>query len=184
MTIRGDGTVTSEHGNGLSVGGTATLEGGNFISGAADYGGVNVSGKLIVTGENVVMRNTGNGNGLSVNSGTGATAQLSAGTYEGGAAAIEIYQGTGTLAGLLNQEGASRVAYYKDNTTLVTEGLDGQTLTSGSYTVKACSHIFGSSTTCPACGGEAVARVTIGGAVTHYGDLPRDRKSTRLNSSH
>ncbi len=140
VTIRGDGTVTSEHGNGLSVSGTATLEGGNFISGAADYGGVNVRGKLIVTGENVVVRNTGNGNGLSVNSGTGATAQLSAGTYGGGAAAIEIYQGTGTLAGLLNQEGASRVAYYKDNTTLVTEGLDGKTLPGGSYTVKACTH--------------------------------------------
>ncbi len=172
VTIRGDGTVTSEHGNGLSVSGTATLEGGNFISGAADYGGVNVRGKLIVTGKNVVMRNTGNGNGLSVNSGTGATAQLSAGTYGGGTAAIEIYQGTGTLAGLLNQEGASRVAFYKDNTTLVTEGLDGQALPSGSYTVKACTHIFGSSPTCLACGEQAVARVTIGDAVTHYGDLP------------
>ncbi len=172
VTIRGDGTVTSEHGNGLSVGGTATLEGGNFISGAADYGGVSVGGKLIVTGENVVMRNTGNGNGLSVNSGTGATAQLSAGTCEGGAAAVKIYGSTGTLAGLLNQAGTSRVAYYKDNTTLVTEGLDGQTLPGGSYTVKACTHIFGSSPTCLACGEQAVARVTIGDAVTHYGDLP------------
>ena len=140
VTIRGAGTVLSEHGRGLSVGGTATLEGGTFISSSEDCSGIYVQGKLIVTGENVIMRNTGNGNGLSVNSGNGTTAQLSAGTCEGGAAAIEIYGGTGTLAGLLNQEGASRVAYYKDNTTLVTEGLDGQTLPSGSYTVKACTH--------------------------------------------
>ena len=140
-TIRGAGTVLSEHGHGLSVGGTATLEGGTFISGAADYGGVYVRvGKLIVTGEAVVIENTGGGIGLGVNYGIGVTAQLSAGTYGGGTAAIEIYQGTGTLAGLLNQEGTSRVAYYKDNTTPVTEGLDGQTLPSGSYTVKACTH--------------------------------------------
>ena len=141
VTIRGEGTVISEQGHGFSVGGTATPEGGTFISGTADYNGVYVrTGKLIVTSEAVVIENTGGGIGLGVNSGTGATAQLSAGTYEGGAAAIEIYQGTGTLAGLLNQEGASRVAYYKDNTTLVTEGLDGKTLPSGSYTVKACTH--------------------------------------------
>ena len=166
VTIRGEGTVISEQGHGFSVGGTTTLEGGTFISGAADCDGVYVqAGKLIVTGEAVVIENTGGGTGLGV--GYNAEAQLSGGTYS----SIWV-DSPHTLAGLLNQEGASRVAYYKDNTTLVTEGLDGQTLTSGSYTVKACSHIFGSSTTCPACGGEAVARVTIGGAVTHYGDLP------------
>ena len=100
-TIRGAGTVLSEHSHGLSVGGTATLEGGTFISGAADYSGVYVRvGQLIVTGEAVVIENTGGGTGLGVNSGTGATAQLSAGTYGGGTAAIEIYEGTGTLAGL------------------------------------------------------------------------------------
>ena len=160
VTIRGEGTVISEQGHGFSVGGTTTLEGGTFISGAANYGGVYVqTGKLIVTGDAVVIENTGGGTGLGV--GYNAEVQLSGGTYEGGTAAIEIYQGTGTLAGLLNQEGTSRVAYYKDNTTLVTEGLDGQTLPSGSYTVKACTHAYqyahtpGTTThsqTCPACG--------------------------------
>ncbi len=175
-TIRGAGTVLSEHGHGLSVGGTATLEGGTFISGAADYGGVYVRvGKLIVTGEAVVIENTGGGTGLGVNSGNGATAQLSAGTYGGGTAAIEIYQGTGTLAGLLNQEGASRVAYYKDNATLVTEGLDGQTLPSGSYTVRVCTHAYqythttGATThsqTCPACGDAKAAETCSYDAAT------------------
>ncbi len=46
------------------------------------------------------MRNTGNGNGLSVDSGNEATAQLSAGICEGGTAAVKIYGGT-TLADLL-----------------------------------------------------------------------------------
>jgi len=68
VTIRGEGTVISEQGHGFSVGGTTTLEGGTFISGAANYGGVYVqAGKLIVTGEYVTIRNTGGGYGLAIN---------------------------------------------------------------------------------------------------------------------
>ena len=175
VTIRSAGTVLSEHGYGLSVGGTATLEGGTFISSGEDCSGIYVQGKLIVTSEAVVIENTGGGTGLGVNSGIGATAQLSAGTYGGGTAAIEIYQGTGTLAGLLNQEGASRVAYYKDNATLVTEGLNGQTLPSGSYTVRVCTHAYqythttGATThsqTCPACGDAKAAETCSYDAAT------------------
>ena len=172
MTIRGEGEIVSEQSYALVVSGSVTLEGGTFTSNGGNSAGVYVNSdvaSLSVTGEYVTIRNTGGGYGLAVN--YAQSVQLSAGTYKG-EKAVSIVSGTTTLGDLLNQEGASRVAYYKDNTTLVTEGLDGQTLPGGSYTVKACTHIFGSSTTCPACGGEAVARVTIGGAVTHYGDLP------------
>ena len=174
LTIRGNGKVICTGTSGhypeaiTSLGGTLTLESGTFIG--IMYG-VHVRGEtsvLSVTGESVSIQCEGCGLYIS----QAQSVELSAGTYEGGAAAIKIYGGTGTLAGLLNQEGASRVAYYKDNTTLVTEGLDGKELTGGSYTVKACTHIFGSSPTCLACGEQAVARVTIGDAVTHYGDLP------------
>ena len=141
VTITGSGEVVSNSNAALYVLGTAVLEGGTFCSGAAYSGAVEVmSGNLYVTGENVVMENTGRGGyGLAVRG--AQCVQLSAGKYSGTAGAISVPGGS-ALSSLLNQEGTSRVAYYKDNATLVTEGLDGQTLPSGSYTVRACTHSY------------------------------------------
>ena len=142
VTIAGSGEIVSNSDAALYVAGTAVLEGGTFCSGGTYHGAVEVlsslSGNLSVTGENVVMENTGSGYGLLIYS--LKSVKLSAGKYSGAAGAISVSTDAFTLSSLLNQEGTSRVAYYKDNTTLVTEGLDGQTLPSGSYTVKACTH--------------------------------------------
>ncbi len=128
---------------------------------------------MSVTGENVVMENTGGGNGLLIYS--LESVQLSAGKYSGAAGAISVSANGFTLSSLLNQEGTSRVAYYQDNATLVTEGLDGQTLPSGSYTVKVCTHAYqythttGATThsqTCPACGDAKAAETCSYDAAT------------------
>ena len=142
VTIAGSGEIVSNSDAALYVVGTAVLEGGTFCSGGTYHGAVEVlsslSGNLSVTGENVVMENTGSGYGLLIYS--LKSVKLSAGKYSGAAGAISVSTDAFTLSSLLNQEGTSRVAYYKDNTTLVTEGLDGQALPGGSYTVKACNH--------------------------------------------
>ena len=163
VTIAGSGEIVSNSDAALYVVGTAVLEGGIFRSGGTYHGAVEVlnslSGNLSVTGENVVMENTGSGYGLLIYS--LKSVKLSAGKYSGAAGAISVSTDAFTLSSLLNQEGTSRVAYYKDNTTLVTEGLDGQTLPSGTYTVKTCKHDYkythtngttSHSQTCLACG--------------------------------
>ncbi len=100
---------------------------------------------------------------------SGGTLQLTGGSFTGNQNAIAYESGEVTEA-LANYGGADapHYAFYQGSSPYTPSG---SSLPSGSYTVKPCTHIFGSSTTCPACGGEAVARVTIGDAVTHYGDL-------------
>ena len=174
VTIAGSGEIVSSKDAALKVVGTAVLEGGTFCSGGTYHGAVElINGNLSVTGENVVMENTGSGNGLLIYS--LKSVKLSAGKYSGAAGAISVSTDVFTLSSLLNQEGTSRVAYYKDNTTLVTEGLDGQTLPSGSYTVKACTHAYqythttGATThsqTCPACGDAKAAETCSYDAAT------------------
>ena len=174
VTIAGSGEIVSNSDAALYVVGTAVLEGGTFCSGGTYHGAVEVlSSNLSVTGENVVMENTGSGYGLLIYS--LKSVKLSAGKYSGAAGAISVSTDAFTLSSLLNQEGTSRVAYYKDNTTLVTEGLDGQTLPSGSYTVKACTHAYqythttGATThsqTCPACGDAKAAETCSYDAAT------------------
>ena len=174
VTIAGSGEIVSNSGAALYVVGTAVLEGGIFRSGGTYQGAVEVmNGSLSVTGENVVMENTGSGNGLLIYS--LESVKLSAGKYTGAAGAISVSTDVFTLSSLLNQEGTSRVAYYQDNATLVTEGLDGQTLSSGSYTVRACTHAYqythttGATThsqTCPACGDAKAAETCSYDAAT------------------
>ena len=138
---------------------------------------VNITCTLDLAGHNFTSTDTAiyvlpMGNLTIQDSSTGKTGNVSFIKSDG---TLTLYGGTFgkietayTLSSLL----AENCAYYRGSTPILLSELEGQKTLDGTVTVKACSHIFGSSTTCPACGGEAVARVTIGGAVTHYGDLP------------
>ena len=182
VTIRGTGEIISANSNALTVLGTATLEGGTFTSASGDQNQCAVitgtaDARLSVTGDGVVIRNTGGGYGLAVND--AQSVQLSGGTYSGGTAAIAIASQSSplTLGGLLANSGDTRYAYFDENGANPFTGvLDNKSLT-GTVTVKACEHTVaeympneGADThtkTCLACGETWDAEDCAYGDYTH-----------------
>ncbi len=165
VTIRGEGKIVSEQCNALDVGGSATLEGGVYISGGKAFCGVYVNSgdaELSVTGEKVSIQNTGGGYGLGVN--LVRSVQLSAGTYCGGSGTISISDNVSdlVLGGLLARAGDTRYAYYNENGELI-KGKLKETALYGMVTVKECGHDYAYTHTegatahgasCAACGDE------------------------------
>ena len=159
VTIRGEGKVISTNNTALTVWGNVTLKGGTFTSNGGDFGGVyvnNPKAKLSVTGESVIIQNTGGGYGLAVNN--AQSVQLSAGTYFGGKGSIVILNSF-TLGGMLAQDGDTRYAYF--NGEIPITGVLNDKSSTGTVTVKKCGHVYeythtkGTTThsqTCPACG--------------------------------
>lgn len=146
VTIRdkaGNGKVISEQSHALVVFGNAILEGGTFTSNREGFNGVYVNnGTLSVTGKSVTMQNA-EGCGLAINK--VQSVSLSGGTYSGGKEAIHVYDYDSDynfrLCDLLDNTGDTRYAFYQgQGGTLVTEGLDGQSLPAGSYRVDVCEH--------------------------------------------
>ena len=184
-----------------SDGSTIAISDGN-ISGRAS--GVYVSGsgaKITITGGSISASNTKGENGAdgaALRIQSSGSALLSGGSYSG-AYGILIDSGNSiTLKELLNVGGDLKYAYYSSNGVLVTEGLDGKTLT-GSLTVEKCGHSYKTWTdtedgenhigTCVVCGHEettphdwntdgkckaegcnaqAAASVTVNGEETEY----------------
>lgn len=95
-----------------------------------------------------------------INKSKTGTLELSGGTISSGDKAIVCTNST--LRGILKNDGAVRYAYYRNNTTPITDGLYDSVLSAGSYTVKPCGHeraatapIAGTEAhgvSCPACG--------------------------------
>ena len=155
-----------------SDGSTIAISDGN-ISGRAS--GVYVSGsgaKITITGGSISASNTKGENGAdgtALRIQSSGSALLSGGSYSG-AYGILIDSGNSiTLKELLNVGGDLKYAYYSSNGVLVTEGLDGKTLT-GSLTVEKCGHSYKTWTdtedgenhigTCVVCGHEETPPMT------------------------
>ena len=95
-----------------------------------------------------------------INKSKTGTLELSGGTISSGDKAISCPNST--LRSILKNDGAVRYAYYRNNTTPITDGLYDSVLSAGSYTIKQCGHerattapIAGTEThsvSCPACG--------------------------------
>lgn len=156
------GKIISEGYNGLTVIGSATLEGGTFISGGAQYCGVNVCSEdavLSVTGKNVVVQNTGGGPGLCAL--FAGSVNLSAGEYSGGGGAVYVSENCPelTIGSFLGHTDGIRYAYFENNEPI--KGKLGEKVLAGTVSVKVCEHYYeyehaaGSavhSKSCPACG--------------------------------
>ena len=125
-----------------SDGSTITISDGN-ISGRAS--GVYVSGsgaKITITGGSISASNTKEKNGAdgaALRIQRTGSALLSGGTYSGAYSILIDDRNSITLKELLD-DGDVKYAYYS-NGVLITEGLDGKTLT-GSLTVGKCEHSY------------------------------------------
>ncbi len=162
VTIRGEGQVISTNNTALTVWGNVKLEGGTFTGNGEGYCGVYVNNEgamLSIKDEKVIIRNTGGGYGLAIDSAN--SIKLRAGTYSGEKGAIKIFNSM-TLGDLLEVLDGIRCVYFDENGAPITGKLEETTLT-GTVTVGLCPHPYqyahtdGDTThsqTCPACGDE------------------------------
>ena len=139
VTIQGPGGISDSGSDPtLVVAGDVTLDGEILLTRGSESGYdecvalVVSGGKLSVTGDVEIVCS---GYGLKVED--GAAVQLSAGTYMGGKAAVQIHNG-GTLADLLGHDGDTNYAYFNGDTPIALQP-DVKELT-GVVTVKACNH--------------------------------------------
>ncbi len=140
VTIEGEGGVISVNSNALDIGGTVTLKGGTFTGDGENFAGVNVISEkaaLSVTGQTVVIQNTGGGYGLSISN--GASVQLSDGKYSGEKGAIQILDFS-TLGDLLAHTDDTCYAYFDSTGTTPFTGKLAEKSLAGTVTVKECSH--------------------------------------------
>lgn len=144
VTIQGEGgsRIISEQSHALGTIGNVTLKGGTFIGNGENYAGVYVISEnvtLSVTGENVVIQNTGGGYGLAVN--MAQSVQLSAGEYSGTAGAIIVTDNSDLRLGdLLAHTDTTRYAYFDGAGTAPITGRLSEKALAGTVTVGACDH--------------------------------------------
>lgn len=125
-------TATGEMGSALGVArGSATVTEGTFTASGKDGRALSIGGpkECSATIKGGIFKATGEG-GLGLNLLGPGTASISGGTFSGSAAAILVYNAT--LSSML----AENYAYFKDNTQISTEELDGKTELADLVTVK------------------------------------------------